>query len=226
MDGGLATLGSAAIAFAGSHMAMSGPLRRGLRRSLGERGFLLAYTLVSLATLTALIVAFARTAPGTALWNGAATAPWVGASLLTLLALALVLGSFGGNPAMVNGKLGGLHSRKPWGVFKVTRHPLMMGIALWALAHILVAPTPRSLVLCGTLIVLALLGSHFQDRRKLAQFRGEWQAWMDRTSFWPRWRALPRMGVIWGVAPLVWLLLTWGHRWANGIPAGIWRWVH
>jgi uncharacterized membrane protein len=225
MGAGIAGLTGAACAFVGSHMLLSGPLRRPMVRALGERGYLLAYSLVAVATFAAMIVAFGwtdRTAP---LWDGMALLPWLGACVLTITALALLLASFNGNPALPEASVAGLSARKPWGAFTVTRHPMMMAIALWALAHMLVAPTARTLVLTLAILVLALAGSHQQDRRKLAQHRQEWQVWMARTSFWPRWRALPALGVYWPVAVLLWLAITWAHQPLGQVPAGPWLWV-
>jgi uncharacterized membrane protein len=221
-----AALIGAAVAFVGSHMLLSGPLRRPLRRLLGERGFLLAYSLVAFATLGTMIWAFDRAEPGEPLWDGTALVPWIIASALTVIALALFLGSFNGNPALPQANLAGLSARKAWGAFTITRHPMMMAFALWALAHMLVAPTLRTLILAGAVMVLALAGSHQQDRRKRAEARREWETWMARTSFWPRWRALPALGVWWPVAILLWLAVTWAHIPLGHVPAGLWRWVN
>jgi len=72
---GLAGLIAAAAAFVGSHIVLSGPLRQPLARALGQRAFIVAYSLVALAAFVTLILAF-HGAPATeALWNGAALLP-------------------------------------------------------------------------------------------------------------------------------------------------------
>ena len=225
MGAGLAGLIVAAAAFVGSHMLLSGPLRGRLVRAMGERGFLLSYSLVAIGTFAAMIVAFGRAERTAPLWNGAATLPWLSACLLTVAALALLLGSFDRNPALPQAPVAGLSARLPWGAFTITRHPMMMGIALWAVAHMLVAPTARSLILTLAILVLALVGSHQQDRRKRAQSPAEWKVWMARTSFWPRWRALPVLRGLWLVALLLWLAVTWAHLPLGQVPAGLWRWL-
>lgn len=225
MGSGMAGLIGAAAAFVGSHMVLSGPLRHPLHRALGPRGFLLAYSAVAMATFAAMVVAFGRAGPAEPLWNGTALLPWLAASLLTILAMALFLASLIGNPALPEANLAGLSARKPWGVFTITRHPMMMAFALWAAAHMLVAPNARTLVLTLAIAALALVGAHLQDRRKRLQSPGEWRVWMARTSFWPRWRALPALGVWWVVGLLVWLLATWAHKPLGNIPAGLWLWL-
>lgn len=225
MTSGLAGLIVAALAFVGSHVLLSGPLRPALVRALGERGFIGAYSLVALATFAAMVFAFMRTEPQMPLWNGMAMGPWLAASLLTIVALALFLGSLKGNPALPEAPVAGLATRPVTGAFRITRHPMMMGFALWAVAHIVVAPTPRTIVVAMAILVLALIGSDQQDRRKLRTLGTEWQGWMERTSFWPRWSELGALGLTWIVALLVWLAATWAHMPAAGIAAGAWRWL-
>jgi uncharacterized membrane protein len=144
----LISLCLAALAFVGSHFALSHPLRARLASQVGEKPFAGIYSIVSLATFAWMALAFASVTPRRSLWNGASPALWIVGSLLTLIALALFLGSLRGNPAFPGAQIHpeGVQPR-PHGVFRVTRHPMMWGFALWAAAHILVSPTSRSLVL-------------------------------------------------------------------------------
>jgi uncharacterized membrane protein len=226
MDPALTALIAASVTFVGSHFLMSHPLRAPLVRALGDKGFLGLYSLVSLAAFAWMIVAFrAVSQGGEPLWSGYDEVSWTIASALTLVAMVLLLGSLKGNPALPDAPAA-LAAQEPSGVFRVTRHPMMWGFALWAIAHILIMPTPRTLVLAGSLLVLALLGSHLQDRKKEALMGAAWKGWEAKTSFWPRWFQLAGAG--WGLwigAAAVWLVLTWAHVWVGYVPAGIWRWV-
>lgn len=225
MDGELIPLVAACAAFVGTHFLLSNPLRKPMVRGLGERGFLLVYSLIAFAALTWIALAFHRASPAPALWDGTAAVPWIAASILTIAAMALLLAALNRNPALPMAQLAGLSARKPWGVFKVTRHPMMMAFALWSVSHILVAPTARTIVLALAILLLALVGAKLQDARKLAQNGREWGVWMQRTSFWPDLRKLGDIGTMWIVALLVWLGVTALHVWLAGVPAGIWRWV-
>jgi len=225
MEHELVSLAAACTAFVGTHFALSHPLRAPLVRLLGERGFLLVYSLVAFATLTWLAVAFHRAPPAPALWDGTHPLQWIAASVLTLVALGLFLGSLSRNPALPQMRLAGLSARKPWGAFTITRHPMMMAFALWAVSHILIAPTPRTILLALAILILALVGARLQDGRKLAADRREWGVWMQRTSFWPNPRRLGALGAIWVVAVLAWLAVTGLHMWLAGIAAGIWGWL-
>ncbi|WP_298290885.1 NnrU family protein [Novosphingobium sp.] len=225
MEASLLHLLVATSSFVVSHFVMSGALRSALMARLGEQMFMLVYSFVSLGTLAWTIVAFDRAEPGPGLWEGTHPLPWLLASVLTIAALAFLLPSFARNPALPGKNAAGLGTVIPGGVFKITRHPMMWGIALWALGHAIAAPTGRSIVLMTGMIVLALVGSHLQDKRKLAGNKREFQPWQRRTSFWPQFSQFGAIGVVWIIAFLVWFLITWVHINFFGIPAGVWLWV-
>ena len=226
MDQALTWLVVACAAFVGSHILLSSGLRAPLIRGLGEKTYLSVYSLVAFATIGWVATAFHATPVGQPMWNGWAGLPWVIASLLTILAMALVAGSFNRNPALPQANIAGLSTRKPWGVFRVTRHPMMMGIAIWAIAHIIVAPTQRTILLALAVLMLAVIGSALQDRRKVLANEREWSVWMMRTNFWPDPTQLGAIGSGWVVALVVWFGITALHWGLAGIPAGVWRWLH
>ena len=67
--GNMGTLGLAAVAFVGSHLLLSHPLRRPLVGAIGERPFLGLYSLVAFATLGWLIVAYGAAPASDPLWT-------------------------------------------------------------------------------------------------------------------------------------------------------------
>jgi uncharacterized membrane protein len=222
-----ANLIAAALAFVGTHFALSHPFRSGLVKRLGEGGFMGLYSVVALATFGWMVMAF-RALPmvEAPLWDGSRDAPWALASLLMLVAGVLFTGSFMGNPALPGPQGSDLARKAPHGVFKVTRHPMMWSFALWGFAHVLVSPTPRVLVLAGAMAFLALVGARLQDRKKFAAMGSAWESWERHTSFWPRVTALPGAGLVpWLAGLALWLGASWPHLWLVGIPAGIWRWL-
>ncbi|WP_226016209.1 NnrU family protein [Novosphingobium sp. FKTRR1] len=218
----LVQLGIAASLFLASHFILSHPLRASLVRSLGAEAFLVVYSLIALVSFSWLMLCYGRVPAGVPLWDGHAPLPWAAASVLTVVALGLFLASLYRNPALAGAKLSGLETVLPYGVFRITRHPMMFAIAIWAFSHILIAPTGRGFVLMGTMILLALVGSHLQDRKKRALDGKNWRAWMKRTPFWPDVRQFGQIGALWGVALGLWVLITWAHIPLAGEPAGIW----
>jgi uncharacterized membrane protein len=219
----LAQLAAASLAFVGTHFVLSHPLRAPLVARIGEKGFLALYSLVAFATLGWMIVAF-RAAP-TADLPGSGEIGWIVATVLTLPALVLFLGSLLGNPALPNPGAATAINRPATGVFAVTRHPMMWGFALWALSHIALWWSVRTLIVGLTILVLALVGAHLQDRKKAALMGEGWSAWEARTRYWPVWGGMIGAGAtLWIVAVALWLLVTWVHTHAAGVPAGVWRW--
>jgi uncharacterized membrane protein len=114
------------------------------------------------------------------------------------------------------------------GVLAITRHPVMWGVALWALAHLTSQPNIRGLLFFGSLALVALVGSWLQQWRK-AQLLGEkWRRFEDASSFWPfaallAGRARLRPADI-GMRTLIIALILWSamlhfHSTLIGIPA-------
>lgn len=225
MDPSLVSLIAASIAFVGSHFALSHPLRTPLVSVLGEKGFMGIYSVVALACLYWMGQAF-KAAPATML-GGSGTIGWIIASVLTVIALVMLLGSFRANPALPAPEADQMAAtRKPTGAFMVTRHPMMWGFALWAVSHIVLWWSWRTNVLALAILTLALLGAHLQDRKKEALMGEAWASWEAKTSYWPRWSKLASAGwVLWVAALVVWFVLTWMHIRLAGIPAGLWRWL-
>ena len=220
----LAELTAASLAFVGTHFALSHPLRAPLVALIGEKGFLPLYSLVAFATLGWIIFAF-RAAPPADL-PGSGELGWIVATALTLPALVLFLGSLRGNPALPDPRAAKAITRQPTGVFAVTRHPMMWGFALWALSHIALWWSMRTLIVAAAVLVLALVGAHLQDRKKAALLGTGWTGWAAQTSYWPRWGRLPGAGAaLWLIALAAWLAVTWAHLPSAGIPAGVWRWL-
>lgn len=224
MEPALASLLAACIGFVGSHFLMSHPLRGPMVGLLGEKGFLGVYSLVSLIFFGWMILAFRAAPPGGG--SGSGDAGWILASVLTIVALVLFLGSLRGNPSLPDPAGTISIPQEPRGVFRVTRHPMMWGFAFWAIAHIILFWSARTHILAAAILILALLGARLQDRKKLKLLGERWAIWESGTSYWPRLRLLPAAGLrLWLIALAAWLAITWGHMLLAGVPAGIWRWT-
>ena len=216
-------LAAACIAFVGTHFLMSHPLRAMLVYRLRGNGFALLYSAVSLGLLYWMITAFVQ-APKEGYFWPVGDVLWGVTSALTLIAGVLFSGSFIRNPALP-GVPDALAAQEPAGVFKVTRHPMMWGFALWGIGHILIAPRIDSFLFAGSIVFLALVGSKGQEIKKKKLAGVEWDSWLRRTHFWPRLSALPLVGVgPWIAGIVLWLVATWSHPFMGVAGAGIFRW--
>ena len=204
----LVSLVLATLAFVGTHLAMSHPLRAALVARFGETGFLGLYSLASFATLGWMIFAWRAGDDSGAMW----VAPlwwWPIASALMLAASILLVGSLLGNPAFPNPGAGRREIGPARGVFAITRHPMNSSFMLWALVHISLSGSPRNLIVAGGILILALVGSVGQDAKKARLLGESWRSWMDRTSFVP-FGALVDGRVAWRDAFPGWVALLAG----------------
>jgi uncharacterized membrane protein len=205
-----------------THFALSHPLRGPLVARVGEGPFRGIYSVVAVLCLWWMWRAFGVAGGAAPLWGGFGDGVWIIASAITLVAMVLFAGSLVGNPALPAPGAQKAAQRDPTGVFCVTRHPMMWGFALWALAHLIAAPTPRTIIVAIAIAVLALVGAHLQDRKKERLMGSAWNQWESRTSYWPRFARLPRAGMIaWIGGIAIWLLASWLHP----VEVGIWRWI-
>lgn len=215
---GTDSLALATLTFVGTHLALSHPLRVRLVQNFGEQRFILLYSAVAALTLGWMIFAW-DSAEGTPLWIMPVKV-WSAALILMLLASILLVGSFVRNPAFPRPGARPRPAPPATGVFAITRHPMNWSFILWALVHIGLWGSPRNLIVAGGILVLAVVGSIGQDRKKRALLGQSWRDWEARTSFVPfaallsgraSWRAAAPgwIALIGGI--VLWLAITWYH---------------
>jgi uncharacterized membrane protein len=197
------------------------PLRAGLQGALGRRGYLAAYSAMSLALLAWLISA-ALTAPYVGVW----TPPvWAYHQALVTAPLGLTLVVWGlvrPNPWSIGFAARGFDPARP-GLVGVTRHPVLWGFALWAFAHVPPNGDLVSVALFGALGGFSLAGFALVDRRtRRALGAADWQSVRARAPLlpfaggWPRFAASDLAGLSAGVA-LSAALLGGLHAWLFGV---------
>jgi len=205
-------------AFAGTHMVLSSlPVRTRLIARLGDRAFLGLYSLIAFATFIPLVWVYlgSRHAGGLA-WNLAAV-PGVRllAMLLAVLGVAMIVaGVLHPSPLLAGMKQAG----GARGLTRITRHPLFMGISLWALSHLLLNGFATDVLFFGGLLAFGLAGAAHQDSRKRAIEQERLGQFFAESSFWPFGAVIAgRNRVIWRELP--WVALAIGAGAAVGIYA-------
>lgn len=223
MNGAIIELIAANITFVGSHFVMSHPFRPAMSKALGPIGFPIVYSLVSTAAIGWIYFAF-KAAPPSDL-PGSGEIGWVLATILMIPSLVLLAGSYVGNPALPMPNASEQARADPKGVFNITRHPMMWAFAIWALSHMVLFWSLRTMITAGAMAFLALVGAKLQDRKKAAQMGEAWELWQSRTYYWPRLGGFAKAGALpWAVGTILFVILSWLHMPLGGIPAGIWRW--
>ena len=165
------------------HFGVSGTrLRDGLVARLGEGPYRGMFALASLLGLVWMAYAY-RHAPALPTW-GLVLGFRPAAYLLVLIAfIFVVIGLATPSPTQV-GKESTL-TRGPdiaRGMVRITRHPFLWGVALWALVHLIVNGDLASLVLFGSLLVLALAGTAVIDAKRRRRCGEGWMQFAAVTS--------------------------------------------
>lgn len=213
----------ASVTFVGTHFLMSHPMRKELVRIFRANGFVLVYSVVSLVTFGWMVFEFMRANKAEPYWP-AGDVLWAVATAIMLLASILFVGSFVRNPSFP-GMPDQMATQKPFGVFRITRHPMMWGFALWGIAHVIVAPRPDNFIFSGAIIFLALVGAKAQEIKKARLVGVEWDAWLRQTSFGLRLGQLGNAGFgPWAAGMVLWLGASWAHQYLGGYAAGVFRW--
>jgi uncharacterized membrane protein len=163
---------------------VAGPLRLPLVEKLGERPYRGIFSLVSIAGLGWFIVAY-RVAPMVPLWPTVPALGWLAFVLVFLGFLLIVVGIGPMNPTdthaprMIDGKL------PLYGITRVTRHPRLCGVSLWAIAHLLVNGQLAALFMFGPLLVTAVNGMVSIDRKRRRTLGALWDEFESQTSRLP-----------------------------------------
>ncbi|HET7766690.1 MAG TPA: NnrU family protein [Burkholderiales bacterium] len=177
---GMAMLALAAAVFLVTHYVSSTPLRPGLVAALGEKAYLGIYSLVSLAALGWLIWAYIK-APYERLWDGDEFKVWA-VVLMPVALVSIIVGGMTPNPGAARQEATLKSLGEPRGILRVTRHPIMWGIALWAAVHLIARGDAASLIFFGAVLLLAMSGTLLIDARKNSTLGPDWQRFASVTS--------------------------------------------
>ncbi|MBV8593050.1 MAG: NnrU family protein [Caulobacteraceae bacterium] len=223
---------AAAGAFLLLHLLVSGTrLRDAIVGAVGTGAYMGLFSLASVGLLAWLIFAYggARFDPAnTALWGVTPATRWIQIILQLGAFLLIVPGLATPNPTSVGQE--GVLDRPDGvrGILRVTRHPFLWGVALWAVGHLMVHGAVASIILFGALLALALFGTASIDAKRRRTWGDRWDAFAARTSSLPfaaiaSGRQTLRIQEIgwWRIALAiaVWAALLFAHRYAFGVPA-------
>jgi uncharacterized membrane protein len=213
---------AATVLFLGIHVVPSTALRAWAIRVIGRGAYRGLFSLVSLAALGWMSWEYFRS-PFEGLWPGLRLVP---IALTPIAFVLLACGVLGRNPALL-GQSGLLKSEDPArGIIRITRHPIMWAIVLWAGAHLLAIGSLQAAVYFGGLALLAAAGTTLQDARNAATLGEDWGRFAGRTSNVPfvavlqgrnriAWREIGGWRPAAGLAAFAALL--WFHPWLFGV---------
>ena len=156
--------------FTVTHLVLShGSIREGFIKTIGLWPFRGLYSLITFLTLgPAAVLWWQNRHLGAVLWELPFWPERIIAGLLVLFGFFLFFQLLATpSPAsMMPAK------SEAQGVLRITRHPMNMGISLWALAHLLANGTVGDVAFFGSFVVVGVLGPYHMDAR-LKKTKGE-----------------------------------------------------
>lgn len=174
----------AALVFVFGHVALAAlPVRRAVEGAVGRIGFLAGYSVFALISLVWLVMAYnaASQASFVMLWP---TAPALIHPAALLVLLGFLFGVVGWLTPGVTSIVGDEERPLP-GINRITRHPTLWGVLLWALGHFLANGDLASSVFFGSFALLAALGMWHIDHRRARTLGAQWDDIAAHSSVWP-----------------------------------------
>jgi uncharacterized membrane protein len=192
---------AATALFLGLHALLSGsPLRSWVVARSGEAVFKAGFSLAIALILMWMARAYTQ-APRIVTW-GAATALQPLAVALVLLAFVLFAASLAERNPTTLGLLppDRVEAR---GMIRITRHPGLLGLGLWGLAHFIVNGDWASHLLFGSFAFEGLIAPLNLDRKYRHRHGAAWEVFARQTSY------LPFVAILQGRNRLAWRELPW-----------------
>jgi len=225
----MAMLAAAAAVFVLMHLLIAGtPVRDAITAKIGEGPYMGAFSLASVAALAWLIIAFAhaRGQPGDAVYwtvTPATRHPAIGLVLIAFL--FMIPGLLTNGPTRVAGGAQVDKADAVRGMTRITRHPFLWGVTIWAFAHLLVNGTLSAILLFGSMLILGLFGAPSIDAKRTRALGERYAAFKAQTSNIPfaaiaQGRQKLKLGEIWWrllVGLVVYGLVLAAHPYLFGV---------
>ncbi|TDL79423.1 NnrU family protein [Palleronia sediminis] len=173
----------ALVAFTASHYL---PARTGLKTAgvarLGARGYHAVYGLVSLLLLGWVVVAAGR-APFVTLWPAEPWTRWVPFAAMPVAFVLTAAGLGCAQPFTLGGKRAAVFDPARPGIAAVTRHPLLLALALWSGAHLVANGDLAHAILFGAFLAMSVgFVPLFDARARAALSPAGARAFFDATA--------------------------------------------
>ena len=182
------TLALACAFFLSIHLMISGTtLKEQIIAKIGGVAYYILFSLLSIAGLMWMLIAF-----GIALGHSTNVVVWKAGPFLRVIGL---LGNFFAVMLVVVGvvtpsptnllALYQLPDKTVYGIIRISRHPILAGIGIWAVTHMITNGNLAAWIFFGSMLALTALGANNIDRKRIALMGGVYESIKRRTSIIP-----------------------------------------
>jgi uncharacterized membrane protein len=176
---------AAAIFFLLLHLVVAGTrVRDAIVGVVGERPYLGLFSLASLAGIVWLAISYnmASRAGSPVVWDFGPGIAHLGMIVVAIAFLFVVPGLLTANPTAVMQDEAATREGVVQGVLRITRHPFLWGVALWAAFPVAANGDQASIVLFGTFLLLAVAGTYSIDAKRARKMGAAWEPFARQTS--------------------------------------------
>jgi uncharacterized membrane protein len=221
---------AAALVFLAIHLFISGTrLRDAITAVIGEGPYMGLFALASLGCLVWLAHSYNNASAGAGdrlLYELGQGMRDSGILIVGFAFLLGVQGLFAKNPTRVRMEGAAGDEGAIRGVVRITRHPFLWGVAIWAAFHVAANGDIASVIFFGTFFVLALFGTSSIDAKRARKLGPQWRGFAAKTSDVPfaaimsgrnRFSASETFGWRFWAAAAIFVILLFAHPWLFGV---------
>ena len=178
------SLALAALFFIAIHLGVSGTaVRDALTARIGLRAYMVVFSVGSVAGMIWLVSAY-KAADYVPTWGMLQWWKPFAIALMLPAFLLVVIGLTTPNPTAVAQEA--LVGKPAQGIVRVTRHPFLVGVALWSFVHLVGNGDWASMLLFSSLLVVAAAGTVSIDAKRRRSLGGTaWDSFARTTSIVP-----------------------------------------
>jgi len=178
-------LALACAVFLAIHLLIAGTtVRDSLVAAVSEGGYLAGFSLASVAVIVWMCVSFNAALAGTnpQLWYLGEGVKHAGGIVMAIAFLMVVPGILTPNPTSVGQASLAGRDDVARGMLRITRHPFLWGVAIWAAFHLLANGDEASVIFFGSFLVLSLAGTASIDAKRKRKAPEDWSRFAAVTS--------------------------------------------